>query len=81
MLMGVDLSTQDPEAVTLATINARAGAEALLEVFPRVGCPSEILTDQGSQFRRGLLQGLWGTSTPSLITPRQTVYVRGSMGP
>eukprot|EP00731_Ephydatia_muelleri_P003215 Em0001g3215a len=44
-----------PEAVAMRTIDAENVAEELVKLFARVGIPSEILTDQGSNFTSQLL--------------------------
>ena len=46
----VDYATRYPEAVSLKRINSEAVAEALVEIYSRVGVPQEILTDLGTQF-------------------------------
>lgn len=46
----VDYATRYPEAIALRSIETERVAEALLEIFCRVGVPDEILTDRGSQF-------------------------------
>ena len=46
----VDFATKYPEAVALPRIETERVAEALLDVFSRVGFPTEILSDKGSQF-------------------------------
>ena len=46
----IDYATRYPEAVPLRSIETTRVAEALVEVFSRVGIPREILTDQGAQF-------------------------------
>ena len=51
----VDYATRYPEAVPLKTIETERIAEALLEVFSRVGFPKEILSDQGTQFTSELM--------------------------
>ena len=50
MLSLVDYATRYPEVVPLKFIDAETVAEALVNIFTRVGVPSEILSDQGSQF-------------------------------
>ena len=52
----VDYATRYPEAVPLPSIEAERVAEALVNVFTRVGIPKEILTDMGSQFTSGIMQ-------------------------
>lgn len=51
----VDYATRYPEAVALPRIETERVAEALLEVFSRVGFPKEILSDNGTQFRSNLM--------------------------
>ena len=55
ILTMVDYATRYPEAVPLPSIEAERVAEALVEVFTRVGVPSEILTDRGTQFTSGVM--------------------------
>ena len=47
ILVMVDYSTRYPEAVTLKDIRAETIAEALWEMWTRLGIPDEIITDQG----------------------------------
>ena len=44
----VDYTTRYPEAVPLKKITTEAVAEALLDIYSRVGIPEEVLTDQGT---------------------------------
>ena len=46
----VDYATRYPEAVPLKKITTEAVAEALLDIYSRVGIPEEVLTDEGTQF-------------------------------
>ncbi|KAI0243434.1 hypothetical protein LSAT2_000001, partial [Lamellibrachia satsuma] len=46
----VDSATRYPEAVALQTTNTVEVAEKLLGIFSRVGFPSQVLCDNGSQF-------------------------------
>ena len=46
----VDYATRYPEAQPLKDIRTETVAEALVNMFARVGIPREILSDQGSQF-------------------------------
>jgi len=46
----IDYASRYPEAVALPSIEAERVAEALLEMFCRLGVPAEMLTDMGSQF-------------------------------
>ncbi|XP_060085301.1 uncharacterized protein LOC132564684 [Ylistrum balloti] len=52
----VDYATRYPEAVPLRGIETERVAEALVDIFSRVGVPSEMLTDQGAQFTSELLR-------------------------
>ena len=49
ILTVVDFATRYPEAVALPKIETERVAEALLEVFSRVGFPKELLSDQSVQ--------------------------------
>ena len=46
----VDYATRYPEAVPLKNIDMESVAEALLDVYSRVGVPEEVLSDLGTQF-------------------------------
>jgi len=50
ILVLCDYGTRYPEAVPLRNIDAEPVAEELVKVFARMGIPSEILTDQGTNF-------------------------------
>ena len=52
----VDYATRYPEAVPLKKINTEAVAEALLDIYSRVGIPEEVLTDQETQFMSECMQ-------------------------
>ena len=52
----VDYATRYPEAVPLKKITTEAIAEALLDIYNRVGIPEEVLTDQGTQFMSECIQ-------------------------
>ncbi|XP_067659772.1 uncharacterized protein [Haliotis asinina] len=56
ILTVVDYATRYPEAVALPRIETEYVAEALLEIFCRVGVPKEILTDMGSQFTSAVMK-------------------------
>ncbi|XP_071089169.1 uncharacterized protein [Haliotis cracherodii] len=55
-LSRVDYATRYPEAVPLPRIETEYVAEALFEIFSRVGIPKEILTDMGAQFTSGVMK-------------------------
>ena len=46
----VDYATRYPEAVPLKTISTEAVAEALVDMYSRLGVPEEVLSDLGTQF-------------------------------
>ena len=51
-----EAATRYPEAVPLKKITTEAVAEALLDIYSRVGIPEEVLTDQGTQFMSKCMQ-------------------------
>lgn len=53
----VDYATRYPEAIALPGIDTERVAEALVEMFSRIGVPQEMLTDMGSQFTSSLMKG------------------------
>ena len=46
----VDYATRYPEAVPLKNIDIETVAEALLDLYSRVGIPEEVLSNLGTQF-------------------------------
>ncbi|KAL8605690.1 hypothetical protein ACOMHN_064775 [Nucella lapillus] len=50
LLTVVDVATRYPEAIPLCKIDSVLVAEALFGIFCRLGFPTEILSDNGSQF-------------------------------
>ena len=56
ILTVVDYASRYPEAIPLKRIDSETVAEALLDIFSRVGFPREILTDLGKQFTSDLMQ-------------------------
>ena len=46
----VDYATRYPEAIALKRIDTPTVAEALVDMFSRLGIPEEILSDLGTQF-------------------------------
>ena len=52
----VDYATRYPEAVALPNIETSTVAEAMVEVFCRVGVPQEILSDRGTQFTSEMMR-------------------------
>ena len=51
----VDYATRYPEAKALKYIDSESVAEALVQMFSRVGVPNEILSDMGKQFTSDLM--------------------------
>lgn len=58
VLTMVDFATPYPDAIALPSIDTERIAEALLEMFSRVGIPREIVSDRGAQFTSQLMQEL-----------------------
>ncbi|XP_060070261.1 uncharacterized protein LOC132550238 [Ylistrum balloti] len=56
ILTVVDYATRYPEAVALKSIETERVAEALIDIFSRVGIPSEMLSDQGAQFTSEMMR-------------------------
>ncbi|XP_064478117.1 uncharacterized protein LOC135391692 [Ornithodoros turicata] len=56
ILTVVDYATRFPEAVALPSIETERVAEALLNIFSRVGLPDEILSDRRSNFTSDLMR-------------------------
>jgi hypothetical protein len=50
ILTVVDYASRYPDAVALSNIDTETVAEALLDIYSRVGIPREVLSDQGTQF-------------------------------
>ncbi|XP_049267363.1 uncharacterized protein LOC125756539 [Rhipicephalus sanguineus] len=58
VLTMVDMATRYPDAVALPSIETERVAEALLEMFSRVGVPREIISDRGTSFLSRLMKEL-----------------------
>ncbi|KAM7300391.1 uncharacterized protein ISCGN_020955 [Ixodes scapularis] len=56
VLTMVDFATRYPDAIALPSIETEKVAQALLEMFSRVGFPREIITDRGRSFLSGLMK-------------------------
>ena len=54
----IDVATSFPEAIPLANIDSISIAEALLQIFSRIGIPREIHSDLGTQFTSDLMKEL-----------------------
>ena len=55
ILTVVDYATRYPEAIALSSITTEQVAEAMIEIFSRLGVPEEIVTDRGSQFTSDMM--------------------------
>jgi hypothetical protein len=56
ILSVIDYATRYPEAIPLKGIDTITVAEALFEVYSRVGIPEEVLSDLGTQFTSDLMK-------------------------
>ena len=56
ILTMIDYATRYPEAIALPSIKTECVAEALVEIFSRVGVPDDMLTDCGSQFTSEIMK-------------------------
>lgn len=52
----IDYASRYPEAIALPGIDTERVAEALVEIYSRIGVPEEMLTDMGSQFTSVLMK-------------------------
>ena len=59
ILVVCDYATHYPEAIPMKAVDAEHVAEELVTMFSRVGVPSEILIDQGTNFMSKLLSELY----------------------
>jgi len=59
ILTTIDMCTRFPEAVPLKDSNASTVAEALLEIFSRVGLPYKVYSDRGSQFTSEMIRKVY----------------------
>lgn len=56
ILTVVDYATRYPEAIALPSIETTRVAEALLDIYSRVGFPEEVLSDLGTQFTSSMMK-------------------------
>ena len=56
ILTMVDYATRYPEAIPLKSVTTVEVAEAMVDMFSRLGVPEEILSDQGAQFMSEVMQ-------------------------
>ena len=69
ILTVVDYETRYPEAISLKKIETECVAEALLEIFSRVGFLKEVLSDRGAHFTSDLMK-----EVTRLVFIKQTVH-------
>ena len=55
----IDMCTRFPEAIPLEDIHTSTVAEALLEIFSRIGLPNKIHSDRGSQFTSDMMREVY----------------------
>lgn len=59
ILVMVDYATRYPEATAIKNIRAETIAEAMWEMWTRLGIPGEVLSDRGSQFTSEVMQEVY----------------------
>ena len=59
ILTTIDMCSRFPEAIPLKDISSSTVAEALLEIFSRVGLPNRIHSDRGSQFTSDMMKEVY----------------------
>ena len=59
ILTMIDYASGFPEAIPLKGINSVEIAEAMIQIFSRVGIPKQIVSDGGKQFTRELMEELY----------------------
>ncbi|XP_069999422.1 uncharacterized protein [Penaeus vannamei] len=84
ILTVVDFATRYPEGVALQNIDTASVAEALVNIFSRVGIPREVLSDRGTQFTSAMMQEVYREvpQASTKFSPFELVYghtVRGPM--
>ncbi|KAL5020859.1 hypothetical protein ScPMuIL_000014, partial [Solemya velum] len=83
----VDYATRYPEAIALPSCETERVAEALVDMFSRIGVPREILSDQGSQFTSDLMKEIYRLLSLKQLTkslgfsPFEMLYGRTVRGP
>jgi len=55
----IDMCTRFPEAVAFKDITTSTVAEALLEIFSRVGLPLKVHSNRGSQFTSDMMKEVY----------------------
>ncbi|ROT64664.1 putative uncharacterized protein K02A2.6-like [Penaeus vannamei] len=83
ILTVVDFATRYPEAVALQNIDTASVAEALVNIFSRVGIPREVLSDRGTQFTSAMMQEVYREvpQASTKFSPFELVYGHAVRGP
>jgi len=68
ILTVVDYATRYPEAIALSNIDTVTVADALLEIFSRIGIPKKILSDRGAQFTSDMMKEVYRLLSIRIIT-------------
>jgi len=58
VLVMADCATRYPEAIPLRNTETETAAEALWEIWSRLGVPDQMITDKGTQFTSNMMQEL-----------------------
>ena len=74
----MDFATRYPEAIPLRKIDAATVAQALCQIFTRLGLPQEIFSDQGSNFMSHLMKQVPKYLRFELKTTISSTYIRSS---
>ena len=56
VLTAICMATRWPEAIPLRSVMARAVADAVIDMFGRIGLPLQIVADNGVQFTCKLMK-------------------------
>ena len=72
ILTVADFATRYPEAFPIPSQTAEVVADALIELFSRVGIPDEIVSDQGTNFMSSLITQL--CETLGILKIKSSVY-------
>lgn len=70
----IDYVTRYPEAIPMRSTKAPALAADLLKIFARVGFPSEVVTDQGSNLMSETMQEIGNSSGSNIFIPALTTH-------
>ena len=74
VLTVVDYASRYPEAVALKRIDTESVAEALIDIYSRVGVMREVLSDQGKQFTSDLMKEVSRLLSIRQLTTPPTIH-------